>query len=160
MFDSDAIGCYFDFGEVVHSNLASRLGIDNDPSPEQIGNAKRLAHTLLDPTRAYFGPLRVNSWFRCLELNSRIPGSSNTSAHVEALAADIRPVDRDVKLYTIMNWIIAQPDLPFDQVIYEYGRWLHVGAARDGRVPRRQTLMKFTGTVYLPYDRDDERVIR
>jgi hypothetical protein len=35
---------------------------------------------------------------------------------------------------------IVRLDLPFDQVIDEFGSWVHVAVAPTGTVPRRQQL--------------------
>ena len=48
---------------------------------------------------------------------------------------------------------VLDSDLPYDQLIYEHGSWLHLSFTKD-REPRRQALMigKWTGNRYLPYD--------
>jgi hypothetical protein len=39
--------------------------------------------------------------------------------------------------------------LPFDQLIHEYGRWVHLGLAVDGKTPRLQALTIFTPGRYI-----------
>jgi len=154
------IGRHFHLWEFVRSSTAARLGIPNEPSDEQVRNLRRLAEELLDPIRDALGPIRVTSGYRCAALNAAVAGSSATSAHVLGLAADIIPVDvlsGQMRLADAMTWV-AGSGLPFDQLIYEYGRWLHVGAALPGRTPRRQVLQKMTGSGYEPFDADHHRV--
>jgi hypothetical protein len=59
---------------------------------ERLVNACRLAWTILEPLRVACGnkTVKVNSWLRCAELNSKIGGSANTQ-HLDGLAADIVP---------------------------------------------------------------------
>lgn len=148
------VGRYFQLHEAVRSNTAARLGIDNNPNPTQLQNIRWTATNLMDPIRDQFGPIYVSSWLRVPELNERIPGSSKTSQHQTGFAVDFKPKVA-TKLADVVKWV-AQSELPFDQVIYEYGRWIHIGG-RSG-TPRNQVLMKFTGSVYLPFDPTDERV--
>lgn len=150
------IGRHFQLWEGTRSNIAARLGIDNEPNPTQLQNMRWTATNLMDPVRERFGPIRVNSWLRIPELNARIPGSSRTSQHQTGFAVDFVPL-RPTPLHEIAMWI-EESDLPFDQCIYEYGNWVHL-AGRDGH-PRRMMLMKFNGSPYLPFDEKDPRVIR
>ena len=148
------VGRFFQLREATRSNLAARLGIDNEPNPTQLQNIRWAAANLMDPTREEFGALYVSSWLRVPELNDRIPGSSSTSAHPQGFAVDFAPKIATT-LYSIVQWV-SESGLPFDQVIYEYGRWIHL-AGRSAH-PRRMVLMKFRGSPYLPFDINDERV--
>lgn len=151
---------HFELWEAMYSETATRLGIDNTPSPAQIENLKWTCVHLMEPVRAKFGRIRVTSGYRCLELNARVPGSSNTSAHPDGRAFDFHPYDPKYSLRDVVEWIAASK-LPFDQVIYEYGTWIHLGAPMRCATEkaRRLVLMKFTGTVYLAYDSRDPRVV-
>lgn len=152
-----AIGRYFQLWEGTRSSTAARLGIANEPDSDQLAAMKRLGFGLMDGVRERFGRIRVGSWLRVPELNAAIEGSSDTSAHCWGGACDFTPYDLNVALKEIVEWI-ASSDLAFDQVIYEYGRWVHLGIAREGKAPRKQVLMKFKGTRYLPFDPSDPRV--
>jgi hypothetical protein len=44
---------------------------------------------------------------------------------------------------------IAASSIVFDQLIYEYGRWVHLGLEIAGEAPRFQTLSKFDAPQYL-----------
>lgn len=143
--------------EMRASDTAARKGIDNTPPPEVEADLRVLCAGYLEPLRARFGPVRITSGFRCPELNAEIGGSSS-SAHMDGRAADLQPLQAGVTLRHVTDWIVASW-LPFDQVIFEYGGWVHLGIAREGQAPRRQALMIFRGSGYLPYDPDDARVI-
>ena len=149
----------FKLDEFTRSTLAARLGIDNEPNEEELENLRSFCLHLAEPLRAEFGPLFVSSGLRVHALNNRIPGSSSSSAHTWGGAFDCKPLDTTVRLASMVEWV-RHSDLPFDQVILEYNSWMHLGARRlgDDREPRRQALMKFSGTRYIPFDLSDERV--
>jgi hypothetical protein len=44
---------------------------------------------------------------------------------------------------------IATCGLQFDQVIHEYGRWVHLGLAPEGVATRGELLSIFAGTGYV-----------
>lgn len=116
----------FTLDEFLLSGVAERFGIDMTPPPEIIENIQKLVDTNLQPLRDdVLSPILITSGYRPLELNTRI-GGSKTSAHVEGKAVDFtvvrqRPIDT-CKLIVAMN-------LPFDQVIHEFGKWVHLGIA-------------------------------
>lgn len=147
---------HFSRREMFASETAARRGIDNTPPAHAEANLARLCVEFLENLRARFGPLRVTSGYRCLVLNTLIGGSSS-SAHIDGRAADLQPLRAGVSLKQMMDWVLASP-LDFDQVILEYGGWVHLGIARVGEKPRRQALMIFRGTDYLPYESADSRV--
>ena len=107
--------------ELTKSQVAERKGINNNPSPQQIENLKKLAINILQPVRSHYDkPLIISSGFRCAQLCLEI-GSSVNSQHVAddgAAAADfeIPGVDnRELALY-IKN------ELEYDQLILEFYR--------------------------------------
>ena len=139
---------HFTLEELTFSQTAARQGIDNTPSPEIIQNLVRVA-LALEEIRSLLGgsAIHVNSGYRGPELNTFI-GGSKTSAHMTGLAADfIAPAFGTV---LEIAQAIAASDIIFDQLIHEYGTWVHIGLAPDGATPRRQLLTIFKGTGYLP----------
>lgn len=105
-------------------------------------NAVRLALEVFEPIRTVLGvPLHVTSGFRCPKLNAAV-GGRPASLHLEGLAADVVPVGLDPQpaLFVILH-AMRRGELPLvDQVIVEFGRWLHIQAARDGAPVRRLAL--------------------
>ena len=116
-------------------------------------NLVRLAADLLEPARALVGPLRVNSGYRCPGLNAAIRGS-RTSAHMDGLAADVFPLDLGLRdAYEAL----AESGLPFDQLIFEFSRWIHIGAARHAHEPRLERLAIYEAGKYVRWDPADPR---
>jgi zinc D-Ala-D-Ala carboxypeptidase len=153
------IGEFYRLHEFVRSQTAVRRRIDNTPSPEVIANLQKAAKLLWDPMRLRWGPMYVSSGYRCQELNRAI-GSSDRSAHVFGCAADLVPLSSTVTFREVMEWF-RTCRLPHDQIIWEFGEWLHVAIARPmDREPKRQLLMTFDGKSYLPWDPEDPRVAR
>ncbi len=115
----------FTLEEFTRSQTAERYGIDMHPPELIVDNLRRLVQGCLQPLRDEAGPMYISSGFRPLELNTRI-GGSKTSAHVKGNAAD----------FTITGMsphdaaeLIVLMELPYDQVIHEFGRWVHLGVA-------------------------------
>lgn len=136
---------YFTLEEMIATQVR---GVDNTPSVRELANLSRLCNEL-DKLRKLSGPLHVNSGYRDTEVN-RIVGGSITSFHRFGLAADLTPLAREVSL----KWLIdtAAQVLDYDQIIYEFGRWVHIGIAEDGVAPRKQLLMIFKPGQYEVYN--------
>jgi len=115
--------------EFLVSQTAERFGIDMTPPEWVLENIQRLVTMCLQPLRDETGPIFVSSGFRPLELNDKI-GGSNTSQHMNGNAADII-VAKETPFETCE--LIVMLDLPFDQVIHEFGRWVHFGLANHPR---------------------------
>ena len=117
--------------EVIRSESAKRYGISNMPTEEHIANFKLLAENIFEPIRSHFRcPILISSGYRSKELNNKI-GGSKTSQHCLGQAVDI---DMDGTDYGATNADIfkyIKSDLPFDQLIWEFGNdsnpdWVHV----------------------------------
>jgi zinc D-Ala-D-Ala carboxypeptidase len=147
---------HFSFAELTVTDHREFLE-EQDKAPAQVcANLVRLATDLLEPARALVGPLHVNSGYRCPALNAAI-GGSKTSAHMDGLAADVFPLEMDLReAYERL----AQSGLPFDQLIFEFGRWIHIGAPRHGQEPRLQRLAIYEPGKYLTWDSADPRFAR
>lgn len=145
--------------EVVRSESAKRLGVNNMPTPEHIENLKVLAQNIFQPIRNYFRcPIHISSGYRSQALNSAMPGTSSTSQHSKGEAIDI---DMDGSSYGVSNLDIfnyIKEKLDFDQLINEFPvngnpSWVHVSyRAKGGN--RKQVLVanRISGkTVYQPF---------
>jgi len=132
------------------------LAAQEDPPDAIRVNVSFLARELLEPdVRAVVGRTRVNSCYRCPPLNAAI-GGAKTSLHMLGLAADLVPLD--MPLVEAYEAIVARRPALLDQLILEFGRWIHVGAPRPGTAARRQLLMIFDAGHYLPWNPADPRV--
>jgi zinc D-Ala-D-Ala carboxypeptidase len=138
-----ALTPHFTLDEFTVSQTASRLGIDNTPGPDIVKNLKRLAQTMETVRDALGGlPVSVSSGYRCPELNKAIKGAKN-SAHMSGLACDFTVPQFGTVLQVARA--IAAAGIEYDQLIYEYGAWVHLGLAADGEAPRGQKLSYFKG---------------
>jgi len=119
---------HFDLEELTKSQTGDRLGIDNVPGAAELDCLKELCEQVLEPVRAHYGPVFINSGYRCPDLNKAVGGAS-TSQHCLGQAADIEVPG--VPNGDLAAWIVA--NLDFDQVILECYRkaqlnsgWVHV----------------------------------
>ena len=129
---------HFTLEELTVSQEAARNRIDNTPGVQTLENLKFLA-SQLEEVRSVLGDraILVSSGYRCAALNALV-GSKPTSAHIKGLAADFTcPSFGSVR--DVVNTIIGS-DIQYDQIIYEYGRWCHIGFAEKGKAPRLQKL--------------------
>jgi len=81
-----------------------------------------LCKNVLEPFRAKVGPLMVMSGYRSPEVN-RKTGGALKSQHMLGQAADIIPTKCDLKKAYLC---LVDSKIPFDQAIFEFGRWIHV----------------------------------
>ena len=130
---------HFTIAELTRSATARRMGIDNTPSDIAVSALTALVDDVLDPLRdAWGGPIRVNSGYRCPELN-KLVGGTPTSQHQRGEAADITVGSRAGNRRLLA--LIKRLDLPVDQCIDEKGcRWIHVSHRRGHN---RRLYMKF-----------------
>ena len=125
----ERISKHISFKEGIRSNTAQRLGIKNIPGDEALTNMVGVAVNAFEPLREWVGgPIRVNSFFRCEELNKAIGGSSR-SQHCEGRAMDLDDVHGHKTNAEMFDYI--KNNLNFDQLIWEFGDdnnpdWIHV----------------------------------
>lgn len=131
------MGKYFTLAEMVRSDTADRMGINNRLPKELVPDMEALIGNVLDPLRSWWGkPIYVNSGYRCPELNAAVKGSS-TSQHMSGQAADIDSGDRQ---HNKLLFEHIRNNLPYDQLILEHGGdWVHVSYRNDGN-NRKQVL--------------------
>ena len=128
----------FFLDEFTRSETAARFGLDVnvEQDSDTFRNLKTLCEQVLQPARDALGPIFISSGYRPRLLNRAIGGSPN-SYHISGLAADIAV--SGTSSLSAARWFVHM-GLPFDQIIHEFGRWVHVGIARPGEIPRRQAL--------------------
>lgn len=121
----EQLSTHFSLFELTHSEIAARLGIENEPSEETIGNLRALCLDILEPLRNSIGrPIFVSSGYRSPGLNSAVNGAL-ASDHMVGLAADIMapPLSVDELARAVLD---LSRYVPLNQCICEYGRWVHV----------------------------------
>jgi len=121
---------HFTLEELTFSQTAVRLGIDNTPEADALSNLRGLANFLEAVREKIKKPIYISSGYRGKELNKRI-GGSKTSAHMSGLAADI--VSPSYGTPSELAEVIAALDLDFDQLILEFGKWVHVSVSDNPR---------------------------
>ena len=148
------ISKHISYKEAVGSNYAKQKGISNKPNEEQVENMKLLAQEVFEPLREWVdAPIKVNSMFRSLELNTALKGSK-TSSHMKGEAMDITSMacgkENCKSNLEMFHWI--KDNLEFDHLIWEFGKepkWLHVSYNKDKN--RKQVLVTKKRGVYYTY---------
>ena len=141
----------FTLQELIKSNTALRLGIDNTPSKEGIMKLTILATSVLQLLRDRIGALRITSGYRSPELNTAI-GGSNKSQHTKCEAVDIQYVKRGRMDNLLIYQALIDLDIDFDQCILEFGdstktsdptspAWIHLSFKITDN--RRQVLVAY-----------------
>lgn len=139
--------------ELIRSSVAKRMEIFNEPSKAQDVNLQRLSWFLqslkIELSKRFNADVKIiiSSGFRSKELNDEI-GGSDTSAHMDGLAADI--TCSHMTPFFLARFISTEMRcLGFDQVIQEYGQWVHIGLTKPSDKLESLTAVKENGkTVY------------
>ena len=124
------LGKYFSVEELTYTGT----GMPNVPPQAARANMRALVRDVLDPLREKLDrPIRVNSGYRSPAVNTAVGGSAR-SQHSLGEAADI--VVPGMTVAELIEFI-RKSDIPFDQLIDEFGRWVHISY---GPRNRRQVL--------------------
>lgn len=130
---------HFSLDEATYSETAVRLGINNQPNEQQLENMKKAAAGL-EQLRAVSGPLRINSWLRLPDVNVAV-GGSKVSSHMDGWAIDVS----STKMTPIeLCHKVEELGIKFDQMIHEFGRWMHISFAPEMR-QQKLTIFKPEG---------------
>ena len=129
----------FTLSEIIHSNTAKRLGINNAPNKEHLKNMQVLVRDLIQPIRDALGPIRISSGYRNPELNRAIGGSSK-SQHCKGEALDLQYWSKGKMCNKeIYDWVVKS-GIEFDQMINEFDySWIHISLKSNGK-NRKQIL--------------------
>lgn len=126
---------HFDYKEMIKSDTATRLKIDNEPKDGAIIFAIYNTLHRLDEIRSAYGkPIIITSGYRCPELNKAVGGTKN-SQHCKGEAADLK-WDKD-----LLEFILKH--CKFDQLIEEASKrtkWIHIAFKSDENKERQQYL--------------------
>lgn len=132
---------YLTLEQAKKSATASRLGIDNTPTPEHIEALKVLGEKVYDKVKDQFPNIFPSSIYRSKALNTAIKGAIS-SQHCKGEAVDIdSPSNKENA--SIFKWV--KDNLEFDQMIAEFCTpegpdWVHVSFTAKGK-NRKQILV-------------------
>ena len=114
--------------EFVTSQVAERFGYRNQPNKKHIENLSLLCKNILQPLREIIAvPIFISSGFRSYDVNYAVGGRVN-SQHLEGKAADFIVPSMDLKEV----FELIPKHFSFDQLIYEFGKWIHVSWNGEG----------------------------
>jgi zinc D-Ala-D-Ala carboxypeptidase len=127
---SSNISEHISFKEATFTNR----NLPNVPNETQLKAMELVAVMCFEKIRKWYGkPIKINSFFRSLEVNKAVGGAS-TSQHTKGEAIDLTAGSREENK-KIFEW--AKANLTFDQLIFEYGDdsgpdWVHI-SYRSGK---------------------------
>lgn len=124
---------HFTLEEATYSETAVRLGINNQPSTLQLENMKHAAAGMEQVRELLKLPIKVNSWLRLPDVNVAV-GGSKVSSHMDGWAIDFTCEKFGSPLAVAKA--VAAAGIKFDQMIHEYGRWVHISFAPEMRGQR------------------------
>jgi zinc D-Ala-D-Ala carboxypeptidase len=133
------VSAHFSWEELTRTGQTALQAANRAEAEAFRASLTKLATDLLEPIRAKFGPIKINSAFRGKSVNDAV-GGSKTSQHMRGEAADI--VAPAVSVEELHRWICAESGLAFGQCILEKSApskpfsWVHVslGTKREALV--------------------------
>jgi zinc D-Ala-D-Ala carboxypeptidase len=130
----------FSLSEFTDSQTAARKGIPNVPpigSPER-ANLQRMAETM-EEVRTILGdkPILISSGYRSPPVNAAVGGSKG-SAHMSGLAVDFSCPGAGTPLQICKKLEPHMRKLGIDQLIHEFGTWIHLGLSASA--PRHMAM--------------------
>ena len=134
---------HFSYEEMTRSAWAEAHHVENTPDELQLAAMISLCWKLGEPLREVFGPIRINSGFRCPRVNEGVGGVGN-SKHLSGEAMDIYIPNRERgKEY----FLFIRKNIDFDQLLFEYnkrgGMWIHCSVCLDPKENRHQAIMNY-----------------
>lgn len=134
---------HFSYEEMTRSAWAEAHHVENTPDELQLAAMINLCWKLGEPLREVFGPIRINSGFRCPRVNEGVGGVGN-SKHLSGEAMDIYIPNRERgKEY----FLFIRKNIDFDQLLFEYnkrgGMWIHCSVCLDPKENRHQAIMNY-----------------
>jgi zinc D-Ala-D-Ala carboxypeptidase len=127
---------HFSWAELTRTGSTELQQINRQEAEQYRAALTALATTILEPIRAKFGPIKINSAFRGASVNAKV-GGSKTSQHLKGEAADI--VAPSVTVEELHRWIVTESGLPYGQCILEKTAparpysWVHVSLGEPWR---------------------------
>lgn len=114
---------FFKMSELIHSDKAVLLKINNMPDINSLDNMLDLIYYVLNPIRqGICKPMIITSGYRCKELNNAVNGAEY-SQHLRGQAVDF--VIEGMKIEDIIKFI-NNMNIEYDELINEYDKWVHI----------------------------------
>jgi len=141
------------YKEATFSQTAKNLKIKNVPTDAHLKNMRLVADKVFQPLREWCEhPIRINSMYRCAELNTAIRGSIN-SQHCKGQAIDLCTLGEKTNA-ELFEYI--KENLEFDQIIWEFGndknpKWIHISYVSKKANRNRALRAKYKGTQVTYY---------
>ena len=127
---NDKLSKFFTLAELTTSQYATRKGISNIPTGQEMLNLVATA-AKMDEVRKLLGkPIYVSSGFRNPVVNEAV-GGSDTSSHLTGQAIDFTCPEFGT-VEEVFD-AIRKSSLRYDQIINEYSQWCHLGFGRQLR---------------------------
>ena len=138
--------------ELLFSETATRLGIDNTPTDQVLINLQTLIYKVIEPIINQFGDIKITSGFRSKKL-CEVIGSSLTSQHTLGEAVDCEVIGVPNK--ELADWVVNH--LEFDQCILEFWKpeeansgWVHISYNKGNN--RKMYLRAFKSNNRVVYE--------
>ncbi len=138
--------------ELLFSETATRLGINNEPTDQILINLQTLIYEVINPIINQFGDIKITSGYRSPELCKAI-GSSTTSQHTLGQAVDCEVLGVPNKEFA--DWVVNH--LEFDQCILEFWKpeeinsgWVHISYNKSNN--RKMYLRAYKGNGRVVYE--------
>lgn len=125
--DPGRLSANFTLAELTASATAARQGLDNTP-PAEVLETLRATARRMEEVRRLLGdrPIIVTSGYRSLAVNKAV-GGSTASAHMTGHAVDFTCPAFGTPSAVARHLAKHLPAGSFDQIIEEFGRWVHIG---------------------------------
>ena len=120
----------FTLDELTNSQTAARLGIDNQPDAQTLESLKQTCYGLEQVRKLLGKPILISSGYRSAALNKAVGGQPG-SQHLLGQAVDFTSPTYGTPAQII--GAIRASDVPYDQVILEYDRWVHISFSDRNR---------------------------
>lgn len=152
----------FELEDLIKSPTATAAGIKNAPGPTELQNLMALAVNVLEPVKAHFGHVQINSGYRGPDLN-KLVGGSTSSQHCKGQAVDFEipgVPNKDVAIWVTNN-------IKYDQCILEFwvardasSGWVHCSYNKDAPGRKQKLIAQKNGkkTIYRAVKSFDEAV--
>jgi zinc D-Ala-D-Ala carboxypeptidase len=121
----------FTLAEFTLSQTASRLNIENTPSTDVVKNLILTANGMEEVRKLLNSkPILISSGYRGVALNTAVKGSKS-SQHTTGEACDFTCPSFGTPADIVKA--IVNSDIKYDQIILEFGSWVHISFSPKNR---------------------------